>query len=251
MRKTLIHTAIPLAAAALLTAGAAWADGNDANDQNAQAGMQNGSAMNRGASTGNMNDAQKQVTEATRVVGQMKRDPHVAELLQRARGVFIVPDYAKAGVVVGGRGGGGVVLVKRGGKWSNPAFFNFGSVSVGPQAGVAAGSMAMLLMSDKAVDMFENQANNFSLNANADFTIVNYSATAQGNYGKGDVIVWSDTEGAFAGANIAVSDINRDEDENHAYYGKQVSAKQILTGEVKEMHAENLRDALATRVASK
>jgi hypothetical protein len=29
-----------------------------------------------------------------------------------------------------------------------------------------------------------------------------------------------------------------------------VSAKQILTGEVEEMHAESLRDALSMRVAS-
>lgn len=247
--KHLKTASLPFAAAALLSAGIGCAYAADAQSTQTPTTPRADRPMTK--PTGNMNDAQKQVQEATRVVGQMKRDPQVAQLLQKAHGVFIVPDYGKAAIGIGGRGGGGVALVKRNGKWSNPAFFNIGGVSIGAQAGVAAGSIAMLLMSDKAVSMFENQANNFSLNANAGLTIVNYSADAQGNYGKGDVILWSDTEGAFAGASIGVSDINRDEDENHAYYGKKASAKEILTGRVGEMRAQNLRDALATRVASK
>lgn len=242
-----LMAAVPFAAAAILTLSATGASAGDDNSATANAQQK---TMSRDAS-GNMNDAEKQVNEATQVVMQMKRDHNVAQLLGRAHGVFVIPDYAKAAAVVGGRGGGGVVLAKEDGKWSNPAFFNIGGVSVGAQAGVAAGSIAFLLMSDKAVNMFQNQANNFSLNANAGLTIVNYSATAQGSYGKGDVIVWSDTEGAFAGASIGVSDINRDEDENHAYYGQQVSAKQILTGKVSQMRAQNLKDALSTRMASK
>lgn len=253
MKMKPVQLIVPFASAALLAAASAGAQPNANEQDRATTAQSNATMPDRNDTQGNVADAQKQVDEAARVVMQMKREPRIAQLLQQAKGVFIVPDYAKAAALVGGRGGGGVVLVKQDGKWSNPAFFNIGAASVGAQAGVAVGSMAMLLMSDKAVDMFQNQDNNFSLNANAGLTLVNYSAQAQGDYGKGDVVVWTDTEGAFAGASVGVSDINRDEEENRAYYGKNVSARQILTGKLtgQPSRAENLRDALSTRVAAK
>ncbi len=194
-------------------------------------------------------DAQEQVDEAVKVVNQMKRDPKIAQLLDQARGVFIVPDYAKGALVVGGEGGEGVALLKTAGAvrdWSAPAFFNIGGITLGAEAGGEAGAIAMLLMSDKAAEMFMSQNNNFSLDANAGLTIVNWSAKAQGSAGKGDVIVWADTEGAFAGVGIGVSDINRDEDENAAYYGKSISPHEILGGQVTTARAKELRDALNT-----
>ncbi len=56
----------------------------------------------------------------------------------------------------------------------------------------------MLLMTDRALNSFKGN-NTFSLNADAGLTIINYSARGQASVGKGDVIFWADTEGAFAG----------------------------------------------------
>ncbi len=192
-------------------------------------------------------DAQEQVDEAVKVVNQMKRDPKMVRLLDQARGVLIVPDFGKVALVVGGEGGEGVALLKTEGagrKWSAPAFFNVGGISVGAEAGGEAGAIAMLLMSDKAASVFMSQNNTFSLDANAGLTIVNWSAKAQASAGKGDVIVWADTEGVFAGAAIGVSDIDRDEDENAAYYGKAIAPHEIFSGQVSAGPAATLRDAL-------
>ena len=188
-------------------------------------------------------DAQEQLNEAITVLQDMKADPELTAALSQAKGVFVVPDYAAAALIIGGSGGEGVLLTNNG-QWGTPVFYDVGSVSFGAQAGVEAGAIAMLLMSDEAIESF-HQENNFSLDAKAGLSIIDWSARAEGSVGKGDVIVYSDTEGLFAQASIAVSDINFDDEENQAYYNQQTTAQAILNGEVKNPHEQDLTDALA------
>jgi lipid-binding SYLF domain-containing protein len=201
------------------------------------------------AAADDLADAQEQINEAIGVVNDMKSDAEFAQLLNRAKGVFIIPDYAQAALGVGGEGGEGIVLVRDGQElgagWSAPAFYNMGGISAGAQVGVEAGSVAMLLMSDEAVRPFVEEENNFTLDANAGLTIVNWSGKAQASTIDGDVVIWADTEGAFVGLNVAVSDINQDEDENRAYYGPDTSTAEILTGDVSTERAAALREQLS------
>lgn len=198
------------------------------------------------AASSEVRDTMQQVKNATEIVKQMESDPQVKKLMQQAKGIFLVPQYGRAGLGIGGRGGEGVLLVNNNGKWSNPVFYNIGGVSIGAQAGAEIGQMAMLLMNQKAVQNFM-QENNFSLTASAGLTIVNYTAKAQASAARGDVIVWSDTEGAFANATVGVVDINYDEDENAAFYKKQqVSAKDITGGKVQSAEAKSLTKELSS-----
>lgn len=196
-------------------------------------------------------DSQELVNEARGVVAQMKRDAQLTNLLQRAQGVYIVPDFGKVAVGVGGRGGEGVLLLNRDGQWTGPAFYNFGRFSAGLQAGASAGSVAMLLMTQDAVQPFTAQKNNFALDATAGLTIVNYSAEGRATAGEPDVVMWSDTEGLFAGASIGVTGFVRDEEENRAYYRKQTSVQEIFSGTAKNPHADALREALPARTAAR
>jgi lipid-binding SYLF domain-containing protein len=193
-------------------------------------------------------DAHEQVDEARQVVEQMRTDADLASLIEQAHGVFIVPDYAKAAAVVGGQGGEGVALLRTNGaptgEWSAPIFYDFGGASLGADIGIKAGSIAMLLMSEDAADMFRNEDNNWSLDANAGLTIIDYSAATEASAGQGDVIVWSDTEGAFAGVDVGIGDINRDQEENAEFYGENVDVRQVLSGEASSYRADELRAAL-------
>jgi len=236
-----------LLAAGVVTFGTANAGVQDTDEQRTGAMRTAAAESENGADE--MKDAKQQVREAEKVVQQMKRDPKLVQLMQRAHGVFIAPDYGKGAAIIGARGGEGVLLVRNGDDWSSPAFYNFGGVTFGAQAGGAAGSFAMLLMNDRAIEPFRNQSD-FALNANAGLTIVNYSADTQASAGKGDVIVWSDTEGLFAGASIGVSGVVRDEDENAAYYKPKTSVQQVLSGAVNNPDAKMLKDALPDRMAS-
>ncbi|MCW8193833.1 lipid-binding SYLF domain-containing protein [Proteobacteria bacterium 005FR1] len=187
---------------------------------------------------------QEDVVEAATVIEEMQQDADLRQLLDEARGVFIIPDYALAALVVGASGGEGVLLAKVDGAWSNPAFYDIGGISAGFQAGVSAGDIAMILMSEDAVTSFLGD-NQFALNADAGFSIVDWAARARGQIGRGeDIVLWSDTEGLLAEISIGVNDINFDEEETAEYYGEEASATAVLAGEVTNPHPELLQQAL-------
>lgn len=202
---------------------------------------QSGSANGNGRIGG---EAQQIVRDAAQTIQKIKADSHYDQLLKQAKGVFIMPTLVKGAFIVGGQGAQGVLLKHESdGTWSDPAFLTIGSISLGAQAGGKAGPAAMILMTDKAVNDFM-QANNFSLNANAGLTIINYSAQSQASDGKGDIVVWSEQSGAFAGADVSGATLSQNIGEDNAFYGKNVNAKQILEGKASNPQAEKLRSEL-------
>ena len=230
MNRTLLLTTAALAMGGFVSAGPAMAQTTNANSTT--------------ANSTNSSSAQQLVNDATQTVQKIKADSRFDTMLKQSKGVFIMPDAVQGAFIVGGKGAQGVLLKHNSdGSWSDPVFLSIGSVSVGAQAGGKAGPAAMILMTDKALNDF-TQANNFSLNGNAGLTVINYSAKGQAPIGKGDIVVWSDQSGAFAGVNLSGADVTQNTTEDHAYYGKQVDAKQILSGDVSNPHASKLKDAL-------
>lgn len=198
--------------------------------------------------------AQDRVSDAVSLVQQMKQDPSLAAVLQRAQGIFIVPHYGKGGFIVGGQGGGGVVLVRHDSNWSSPAFYSIAGGSIGAQAGGEGGAIAMILMSRRAVDRFESSTHGWTLNGTAGLTIVNWSDKTQANTadnGRKDVIMWANTAGLYGGLTVGVKHISPDNGMDRAYYQRPVSSAAILAGNISSPHGDTLRDALAARVASR
>ena len=189
-------------------------------------------------------DASQEVNKATDVINTMRADRDAGQLLRHAKGVFIVPTYGRVALGVGGRGGSGVLLVKHGDRWSDPVFYGFGGASAGVQAGIEGGSFVLVLNNDRAVNSFL-QNNNWSLNAGAGLTIVDWSAKGQVSTGKGDITMWSNTKGLFGGATVSITDIHFASDETAAYYGRQATAQDVVTGSVTGAQARSLQSALA------
>jgi SH3 domain-containing YSC84-like protein 1 len=191
----------------------------------------------RARSHGALQDARQQVTKSAQVLLKMKNDPQAAQLLRQAKGVLILPDYGRGALVVGAGGGPGVLVARHDGTWTGPALYNVGTVSIGAQAGGSGGSAAILLMSDKALRQFE-QDNDFALDADAGITVWNRSARGRARTG-GDIAMWSDTKGLYAGASVGATDINYDEHETAALYGRSVAPSQVLSGHVRSAQAAN------------
>lgn len=176
--------------------------------------------------------AAQQVRDAATVVQRMERDTGMRQLLQQAQGVFIVPKYGRAALIAGAVAGEGVMLVKQEGKWSDPAFYNIGGVSLGLQAGAEGGPIVLVLNNQKAVDSFMRD-NNWSLNAEAGLTVVNWSPKAQASAGRGDVVVWADTKGLMGDLAVSLTDIRFDQEETATFYGQKVSMREVFSGTVK------------------
>jgi lipid-binding SYLF domain-containing protein len=193
--------------------------------------------------------AVRHVNDAVGVVQRMQQEPRMRELLQQAKGIFIVPIYGRAALGVGASGGTGLLLIKRAdGSWSDPVFYNIGGISAGAQVGAEGGAIALVLNNEKAVNKFM-QKNTFSLNANSGLTIVNWSKMASGSLGEGDVVVWAGTKGLYANLlAVGVNDIRYSQKLTSAYYGQPVTPADVLAGKLTNppAAAEPLKQALAS-----
>lgn len=174
-------------------------------------------------------DARELVLDAAETVREMATDQEIMTLVGLARGVLIIPQYGRVAAGVGAQGGEGVLMVQSNGGWAGPAFYDVGGVSIGAQLGAEGGEIVMLLMNDEAVNEFATESN-FSFSAGADLTIVEYSAQTRGTASDADIVLWSDTEGLFAGVDLSISNINWDDEENPAYYGGMVTPPDVLGG---------------------
>lgn len=189
--------------------------------------------------------AQMRVNDAILVVSKMKSDKGVSALLASARGVVIVPHFVQAALVFGGRGGSGVLLVRRERRWSDPVFYKLGGGTFGAQIGGSSGALALLLMTDKAVGAFANQASTWSMNAGAGLTASSYSRQTPESETLSDVIVWTEMKGYFGGAAVGATRISRDTVANQIYYqNPDVTAQQILAGTITNPEAKLLVDVM-------
>lgn len=188
-------------------------------------------------------DALRQVSEAARVVDRLREVTGMPGFLQQAHGLFVVPSYARAALGVGARAGEGILVANRDGRWTDPVFYNLGGVSLGLQAGVKTGDLVFILNNEKALDSFRQQ-DNWSLNAEAGFTVVGWSEKAQAGVGKGDVTVWDSTGGLFGNLAVSLTNISLDEDDMADYYGRMASVDEILSGATTHVRSAVLKRAL-------
>lgn len=191
------------------------------------------SASRESSAAGESRAAQEEIDRAVQVAQQMKSDPRMAALLADAKGVFILPRHGSGALGVGIEAGEGVLVTRAGEGFGNPVFYELGGVSFGAQAGGAGGPVAMLLMSERAVEKF-GSGQRFSLDADAGLTFVDYSKRAQASTGKvRDVVVWSAEKGAYAGVAVGVKGITPDREANQSYYGRPIAdPAEIIEGRV-------------------
>ena len=92
--------------------------------------------------------------------------PGAKELAARARGVLVMPDVVKGGLIIGGSYGEGALRV--GGV--TDGYYSVAAASVGYQIGVQTTSHALFFMTQEALDGFRNSSG-WELGADAEFTV--------------------------------------------------------------------------------
>ena len=179
---------------------------------------------------GAQSDQRSLVTAATVTFANFKSDPDLSWLqrnLGRAKAVMIAPEITKAGFILGGSGGRAVVVARdpKSGKWVGPAFYTIATGSVGFQAGVSVSEMVTLVMTDKGLNRL--LADSFKMGGDA--------AVAAGPVGAGaqtdlvaDMVSFSRAKGVYGGLNLDGTIVSTSDKWNRLYYGKPVTASDIL-----------------------
>jgi lipid-binding SYLF domain-containing protein len=118
--------------------------------------------------------------------------------------------------------------------------------SFGFQAGIQDAEVLMTIMNDKALNAIINSQ--FRLGAEAGLSIANLGAGIAGGTTSAvgaDVVVFSKTRGLFAGVSIEGALMSFQHERNVAYYGKDVSSRQIVVGmEAHNQGSDVLRSTL-------
>ena len=141
---------------------------------------------------------------AVRVLAEIQEIPESAipnKLLDEARAIVVVPDTVKAGLVIGGRRGHGLIAVKSpDGTWSQPAFVTLTGGSMGLQAGVQSADIVMVFRNDRSLDSIVN--GKLTLGADAGVAagpLGRNASTATDGQLKAEIWSWSRARGLFAG----------------------------------------------------
>ena len=183
------------------------------------------------ANAGSVEDARAQ--NAVRVLTDIQAIPESAipdKLFDEARAVVVVPDSIKAGFVIGGRRGRGLLSVKNiDGTWSNPAFVSLTGGSIGLQAGVQSSDIVLVFRSDRGLESIVN--GKFTLGADAGVSAGpvgrNASADTDGEM-KAEIWSWSRARGLFAGVALDGAVLSIDDAADEAVYGRDTTPRMIF-----------------------
>lgn len=142
-------------------------------------------------------------------------------LLRDAHAVAVIPRVVKAGFLIGGRVGFGVLLVRGEDKnWGEPTFLRMGGASFGFQAGVQAADIVLVFRNRDSVDRLLRGRGKLTLGADA--------AVAAGPVGRqaeaatdarlsAEILSYSRARGLFAGVSLGGAMIHPADEMNREY----------------------------------
>ncbi len=187
------------------------------------------------ATAGHENAAQRIVDRAQVTLNDFIRDPKNIKLranLDHTKGVLIFPEVLQGGFIIGGAGGTGVFLARdeKTGKWSHPAFFTIGTISLGFQIGGQASAVVILAMNQEAVDSLVLAC--YTVGGNASIALGPVGAGVEKGRSLPDLtgrfISFAKSKGVYAGLDLTGSRISERNRLETAYYGKGVTLEDII-----------------------
>jgi lipid-binding SYLF domain-containing protein len=183
------------------------------------------------AHAGPREDAQAE--NAARVLAEIQAIPESAipdKLLDEAKAIIIVPDTVKAGLIIGGRRGRGLLAVRTpDGDWSNPSFVTLTGGSIGLQVGVQSADVVLVFRSERGLDSIVN--GKFTLGADAGVAagpMGRNAAAATDGQMKAEIWSWSRARGLFAGVALDGAVLSIDDKANEAVYGQDTTPRMIF-----------------------
>jgi len=194
---------------------------------------------------------QQQLVDKARITVDALKDQSEMEqfrkLLAVSKGVVVFPQVLKAGFIIGGAGGTGVLLGRNSeGSWSSPAFYTMGQASIGLQFGAEAKELVLVIMTEKGLDaIIKNQVKlGGDLSAAVGPLGKNVGASSTTNMDV-DIFSFAKTAGLFIGASVEGSILDAKEDWQQSYYGKAVTARNVVVlRSVDNANSNELKDAL-------
>jgi len=157
-------------------------------------------------------------------------------VLNQAMCVLVFPSVKKVAVGIGGSYGRGVLVCRKGAKmnggWGAPVMYALDQGSLGIQLGSTATDFVLVVMHSKGVDAILNGKTKLGADAAAAAGPTGAQATGYNaaDMNSSDVLTYSRSKGLFAGVSLAGASMDADNEANKKLYGKEIGAKETVTG---------------------
>lgn len=178
---------------------------------------------------------ERRSVDAVEVLDQLMLMPEQAipeALLRDAQAVAVIPNLVKAGLVIGGRRGRGLISVRQpDGTWSAPSFITLTGGSIGFQAGVQSQDLILVFRSQKGVDSIVH--GKFTLGADAAVAAGPVGRSAQASTDeqlRAEIYSYSRSRGLFAGVSLDGAVISIDHRANQRVYGRNTTPRAVFEG---------------------
>lgn len=193
------------------------------------------------------NKEEDKIKAATAVLSDFNGMQIPAQLLEASKGIIIIPRMINGGLIVGGKHGKGLAMIKReDGKWSDPVFVTLTGGSVGAQIGVQAVDLVLVFKSDKTLMNIEKGDYTLGGDVSVAAGPVSKNASATTDYKlEAEVYSYSRAKGLFAGVTVNGAMLDVDVRANTGLYGSKSTVKSIFTeSNISSEAVDNLREAL-------
>lgn len=159
-----------------------------------------------------------------------------AKLLEQARGIAVMTVVKGGFGLAGAEFGTGLVVARlQGNQWSPPSAIGTAGLSWGALIGAQLSDHVFVLMSDAAVAMMFDDRGSVQLGADVGVAVGPLGRAVEGNLGAATggvapIYTYSLSKGFYAGISLDGKVIKTREDVNEKFYGRKVSAQEILQG---------------------
>ena len=171
----------------------------------------------------------------------------MADVIKSGKGVAIFPAVTKAGLMIGGQVGEGLVLLRNpNGTWNGPSFMGLSGASIGIQIGAQSVGLVLVITNEDGLRAFTG-GNSFKLGADVAIAagpVGRDTSAATDSRAKASIYSYSMSKGLFAGMTFEGSVLNQNRDANRAYWGRDMSAEAALKKPANDKRIKELVNSL-------
>src|SRR4026209_1663735 len=152
-------------------------------------------------------------------------------IFSKAHCVVVIPGLKKAGFIVGGEHGSGVMSCRRGNTWTSPVFMEMTKGSAGLQIGVHATDLVLVVRNQRGAEKL--LGNKVTLGADASVAagpVGRAASAATDAQLSAEMLSYSRAKGRVGGVDVSGGSLNPDKSKNERACGPNASARDIAHG---------------------
>ena len=166
--------------------------------------------------------------DTLKILNQNSDIKHFQKYLSKSRAILIFPEVYEGGFIFGAKGGNGILLIKKGERFTGPFFYSLGGLSIGLQAGAKSGRVVMTVMTHRGLKSILKERVKLGVDVDAVVVTGGVGYSAESTPRLADVYSFSNNDGLFVGTSIEGSYLQPRNDLNKVIYKKTLSADEII-----------------------